>query len=146
MDAMQLQHVATFSENHAREVFTDMPEMAHAWGLLYCVDPNGDRWTLLGDHGWVASMTAAHGKPLGAEQLAVSPSAEWEVEMELTGPRSSEWPVEEFRPEWAIKGWPDEWSASAGQPMALYPWADLADALETGWPANTDGYEQEGGE
>jgi hypothetical protein len=147
--SMQPRQVATFSQDHARKVFSDMPEMGQAWGLLYCLDPNGHRWTLLGDHAWVMSMTVAHGKPLSAEQFAAmppSPTAESEVEMVMTGARLSEWPLEAFRPQWAIKGWPDEWSSSPSQPMALYPWADLQVALREGWPDDADAYDQEGGE
>ena len=144
--SMQPQRIATFSRDHARKVFSGMPDMGQAWGLLYCLDPNGSRWTLLGDHGWVESMTAAHGNPLSAEQLAAmppSPTAESEVEVVMTEAQRSEWPMAEFRPQWAIKGWPDEWSSSVSEPLGIFPWADLLVALEEGWP---DDYDQAGGE
>jgi hypothetical protein len=139
--SMRMQQVATFSEDHARWVYKGMPEMSQAWGLLYCLDPRDGRWTLFGDHGWVMSQIDAHGTPVSPEQQQ-SPTAKAELMVSMTEAQLAEWPIEEFAPQWAVKGWPDEWSSSVSRPMGIFLWTELLAKLEEGWLHD---YAQQGG-
>ena len=47
-------------------------------------------------------------KPISGRQIATIEEA-----------ADAEWRVEDFRPEWLVRGWPDDW---AGKPLELFAW------------------------
>lgn len=118
---LELREYATFSVKDSREVFRGQKALHRKWGALYAEDQVGAHWTLLGDHGWVRSLSM-QGKPLDAESAAARVPSKLSDELGIAPadegvPNAlviAEWPVEEFRGQWFILGWPDEWQALGG--------------------------------
>jgi hypothetical protein len=87
--------------------------LGRAWGMLFCADERGAQWTVLGDPAFVEPLRVAQ-RPLPEGVLRraqpPSPSPAPPSGKGLTGELVGEFPVDEFRPQWLVRGWADEWS------------------------------------
>ena len=102
------QEYALTSREQARRIFQPNP-LRRAWSMLFCADQRGAHWTALGDTGFVQAVRAAERTfPESSRRQPPSPSpvppSGKALPVELTG----EFPVEEFHPEWLLRGWTDE--------------------------------------
>ena len=99
MSAFNPVEYATLSREDALRIFSDLPDdLQHEWGLLYCTDDDGRRWTLFGDHEFCRALRCASGgKAIGYGQAILD-----------------EFPFEEFGVEMKLPGWPDEWNPLEG--------------------------------
>jgi hypothetical protein len=71
-------------------------ELWRGWGVLYCTDGSGAHWTALGEPEFVDALWAASER-LGGDREGVRSA------------RFGEFPLEEFRARWLVRGWPHEW-------------------------------------
>ena len=121
---------ATFTAKEARKVFQGQEVLHKPWGMLFCDDANGAHWTLLGSRPWVDSLRE-QAEPGSAETIAnipespsgIPPSGDG-VNMDPDGAAAAEWPLEEFRARWVIRGWPDEWE-QAGR-AEVFPFGEAS--------------------
>jgi hypothetical protein len=108
---------ATISRKDSRAIFKKEKRLHQKWGVLLTRDQNREHWTLLGDHSWVVSLRM-QAKPLSEDdgiRMRGRPSALCEelgikpLDVGIPSEIMSEWPLEEFRAQWSINKWPDEW-------------------------------------
>lgn len=78
-----------------RNAIPEFPEeiSRRRWGCLHSDDQNGEHWTILGDYEYVIAL----------QQVPQTSSAQMD-----------DFPPDEFRPQWFLQGWPDEWLALDG--------------------------------
>jgi hypothetical protein len=79
------------------------------WGVLRCEDASGEHWTALGDYGYCERLPRSKRRRLWRRRAVERVS------------------LDAFRPEWVIRGWPDEWRSLARQgPLAALRWETTA--------------------
>jgi hypothetical protein len=98
--------------------------------MLFCVsEPTGDHWTLLGDPEYVRGLRVASQPTPAAERIPSPPGEALGIKpvqrgvlMDLV---EAEFPIDAFRPQWAVAGWPDEWMIMDG--VDIWPWRMISD-------------------
>jgi hypothetical protein len=80
------------------------PPLDVDWGCLHVVDARGARFTALGDYGYVVALRSAEQRIPGPQDYD---DPDWNRKGVIDV--SDEFPIEEFRAQWLIGGWPDDW-------------------------------------
>ena len=108
---LQVYEYAIMGRKMTRVFSRNAPVWGEKWGVLYCLDQEGARWTAWGSHSYVRALRGAAEKA-SAEQRAqddhYSPAADWNGYV-VNEARLSEFPIEAFEARWVCQGWADEW-------------------------------------
>lgn len=102
---------STLSEEASRQLFPDIFQLHAEWGVLFVEDRDSQRWTLLGDHQFCATLEGA-GKQSASAPEGVEQLASWGGK-HLPESVLEEFPFEAFEPAWLLRGcsperWPEE--------------------------------------